>query len=153
VRRAPALLLACALVALLAGCGTAGVSSGATVSVYVSAPLCDAAKGELALDGGRAGDVHVRAICLLSTEAAGRLDLAIIGANARRTTEDSTSIAYIEESNPTAAKFSRPIVESADIAWITSSSGETAMARVLHAVSEADSSSLRSSVRDSLDGS
>ena len=47
-----------------AGCGGGGgVSSDAVVTAYVEAPLCAAAKQELARHGGRAGDLRVQAIC------------------------------------------------------------------------------------------
>jgi hypothetical protein len=148
-RLAPVAVLL-ALAAVASGCGgTAGVSSGATVTVYVSAPLCPAAKRELAASGGRAGDVRIRAICLGGT-AGKPPNLAATGADARRATEDSTTIAYLEAPGP-AARFAQPIVESAGIAWVKSSSGSRAMARILHAVSEADSSALRDSVRGALE--
>lgn len=147
----PALLIACALAALIGGCGgDGGVSSGATVSVYVSAHLCAGAKRELAPEEGRAGSVRIRVVCLASERDGNGLSLAAIGANARRATEDSTAMAYIEGPNSDAARFSRPIVESAGIAWISGSSGEAAMGQVLRAIAEADSSSLRDSVREAL---
>jgi len=131
------------------GCGgDEGVAGGATVRVYVSGSLCPGAKRELAREGGRAGDVHVRAVCLEAPEAAGRLDLAAIGADARRASEDSTAVAYVEGDRG-AARFSRPIVESAGISLLTASSGKTAIQRVLDAIAEADSSSLRDAVRES----
>ena len=80
----------------------------------------------------------------------GRLDLATIGANARRATEDSAAIAYVEPPGP-ANRFSRTILEEAGIAWTTSISGASAVARVLRAVSEADTDSLRDSVREALE--
>jgi hypothetical protein len=150
VRRAPALLLACALGALIGGCGEAGVSNGATVTAYVAAQLCTGAKRELARDGGQAGDVPVRAVCLSSAEDPGRLNLAQLGANARRATEDSTTVAYLEPADPAANRFTNPILESAGIAWIESDSGVVAMSRLLRTVHGAGSSSLRDSVRESL---
>jgi hypothetical protein len=119
------------------------------VTAYVGAPLCAGAKQELARVGGRAGDVRVRAVCLSSARRGERLLLATVGANTRRATEDSTTVALLEAPGR-ANRFSDPILESAEIAWIHASSGETAMARLLHAVREANSSSLRQSVRESL---
>jgi hypothetical protein len=154
VRRAielAAFPLACALGLLLGGCGgDGGVASGATVSVYVSAPLCAGAKQELARNEGRAGSVRVQAICLPSARHGGRLNLATVGANARRATEDSTSVAYLELPDSSAARFTHPILESAELGWIEARSGSSAMSRLLRAVQNADSSSLRESLRESL---
>jgi hypothetical protein len=139
----------CALVAV-AGCGgESGVSAGASVTAYVEAPLCAGATRALARRGGKAGDVRVRAVCLAPADAGGRTDLATIGANARRATEDSASVAYLEA--PARPSFSRPIVESASIAVIRASSGAAAMDRLLRAIGESGSSgSLRESVREAL---
>jgi len=152
MRRHAALLFPCLLVALLAACGSGGVSSGATVTTYVTAPLCAGARQALAEAGGRADSVHVRAVCLPSDRHGAELDLATVGANARQATEDSAAIAYLEAPEPRAARFTHPILESADLGWTSSSSGVTAMHRVLHAVSESSASSLRDGVRESLDG-
>lgn len=139
-----------AIVICLAGCG-GGVSKGATVDVYVGFSLCSEAKRELSRHGGEAGDLKVRAVCLGDAEADGRLDLAAIGADARRATEDSASVAYVEAPGP-GNRFSRPIVEAAGVAFLAANSGDAAMTRVLGAVGDADASSLRDSVRGSLDG-
>jgi len=134
-----------------AGCGGAeGVARGATVTAYVVAPLCAEASRELSQNHGRAGDLRVRAVCLPSVESHGRLKLARVGANARRTTEDSTAVAYLEAPGR-ASRFARPILESAEIPWIESSSGKLAIAQLLRAIRDAGTSgSLRSSVRDEL---
>lgn len=146
-------VLAVAFGALLiagVGCGEGeGVSAGATVAAYVEAPLCVEAERELARENGRAGDVRVRAVCLEGTGEGKQLDLATIGANARRATEDSATVGYIEL--PSEPSFSRPIVEAASIAVIRTSSGATAMASLLAAIRDADdSSSLRDQVRQTL---
>jgi hypothetical protein len=154
MRRAALIAVACALLVAVAGCGGGGgVASGATVSVYVAAPLCAGAKRALAGEGGRAGSVRVRAVCLPDERAGTGLDLAAVGANARRASEDSTTVAYLEPADPAANKFTEPILKSAGIGWTTASSGEAAMAQALHAISGADTSSLRDAVRESLDGS
>lgn len=140
MRRLPALLLGLCALLIAAGCGEGGAASGATVSVYMAAPLCARASG------GRAGDLKVRLVCLAPVEKEGRVDLAAAGANARRATEDSTAVAYVEAPGP-AAEFSRSIVEAADIAWIETSSGSGAMKRILSAL-EADTSSPRRAVLD-----
>lgn len=147
-----ALIAACALL-VGAGCGESeGVAENATVSVYAAAPLCAEAKRELARDGGRAGDVRVRVICLPSAESSRKLNLATIGANARRATEDATATGYIGDPTRAASRFSEPILESAGIAQLTESSGAVAMRKLLRAVDEAgDSGSLRESVYDELE--
>jgi hypothetical protein len=148
-----ALLSACALVVLSAvftGCGEGGVSNGATVSVYVAKPLCAGAEGELAKEGKRVGDVLVRIVCLPPVQLRGRANLATAGANARRATGDSTTVAFFEASGPT-AKFTESIVKAADIAWVETSDGATAMRSVLHALAD-NSNSPRSSVREALGG-
>jgi branched-chain amino acid transport system substrate-binding protein len=138
---------------MAAGCGEGGgVAKGAVVSVYVAAPLCAEAERELARDGGRAGDVRVRVICLSSAESSRKLDLATIGANARRATEDATTIGYIGEPTRAASRFSEPILESAGIAQLSDISGAAGMTKLLRAVDEAgDSASLRASVNDALE--
>lgn len=146
------LLAACAL-SVGVGCGgSEGASAGATVSIYAAASLCSEAKGELARDGGRAGDVRVRVICLPSAESKGKLDLATIGTNARRATEDATTVGYIGEPTRAASRFSEPILETAGIAQLPQISGAAAMRKLLQAVDEASSSvSLRESVQDELE--
>ena len=148
-RGGAALAVAGMLLLGVAGCGEEGVSSGATVSVYVAPPLCGEAKRELARENGGAGEVRVRAICLPGVESGGRLDLAATGANARRATEDSASVAFLEAPGP-ANQFSRPILDEAGIAWVNASSGAVAMKRLLGAIEAADTSSLRDAVRDAL---
>ncbi len=148
-RRQATLAVACAALLVAVGCGEGGVSSGATVSVYVAAPLCAEAQKELAREDGSAGEVRVRAVCLGKVENGGRLDLAAIGANARRATEDSTSVGYIEKEGP-AVRFSQSILDSAGIAYVDASSGAPAMARLLKVIGDADSSSLRDSVHEAL---
>ncbi len=147
-----ALVAVCALLAV-AGCGESeGVAEGAVVSVYVAAPLCAEAKRELARDGGQAGDVRVRVVCLPRAESAGKLNLATIGSSARRATEDSTTIGYIGEPTRAATRFSAPILESAGIAQLSKSSGAVAMRKLLRAVDEAGGSgSVRQSVNDTLE--
>jgi hypothetical protein len=130
------------------GCG-GGVSKGATVNVYVGSSICAGAKRELARHGGEAGDLKVSVICLGDTETGGRLDLAALGADARRATEDSASVAYIEAPGP-GNHFTRPIVEEAGIAYLTADSSAAAMSRLLDAIKDADASSLRDSVRGAL---
>jgi hypothetical protein len=146
-------LVAAGLLLLAVGCGAEeGVGAEATVSVYVAAPLCAEAKRELTREGGRAGDIRVRAICLPRVESKHKLDLATIGANARRATEDSTTVGYIGEATRAASGFSEPILESAGVAQLADISGAAAMRKLLSAVAEAgDSGSLRESVLGELE--
>jgi hypothetical protein len=93
----------------------------------------------------------VRVSCLPKDERDGKLDLAAIGAGARKATEDSTSIAYITTTDPIAVRFSETILEEAGIPQLSTSSGPTAMDKLLHAIGEAgDTSNLRESVDKSL---
>lgn len=139
--------------ALLGGCGSGGVSDGATVDVYLAAPLCAGSQRELQGKEVRAEGLEVRAVCLPPVATAQRLDLAAVGANARRASEDSAAVAYVEGPDTAAARFSRPIVESAGIAWIGASDGTGAMARVLRAIRASDrsSGSFRDEVREALE--
>jgi hypothetical protein len=148
VRRFPALatVVLLALSIAVEGCGEGGVAAGATVSVYVAAPLCNEARSELKRHGAAAGEVDVRVACLPPVETGGGRDLARSGANARRATEDSSSVAYLETPGP-AAKFGRTIVESADLAWIETNSGARSLREVLEALEESGSSSPRNAVR------
>lgn len=144
--------LLAALAGLWSGCGEgSGVTSGTTVTAYVAGALCAEAKKELVDNGGEAGDLHVRVICLPRSEHGGELDLAQIGANARRATEDSSSIAYIGEPTKAASRFAETILEEAGIAQLSQAPGAVAMARLLQALEEAGSGgSLRQSVLDQL---
>ncbi|HEX6666725.1 MAG TPA: hypothetical protein VF081_09045 [Solirubrobacterales bacterium] len=152
MRCVPAILTALALTALVAGCGgEGGVEEGATVTVYVDSGLCAGAKRALAEAGAEAGDLRVKAVCLAAAEP-GESPLARIGANARRATEDATTVAVIEPADdPTISRFSHPILDSASIPWVGTDSGAAAMRQVLTAISESDSGSLRGSVADSLE--
>jgi len=145
-------ILLAAVCALLvgAGCGGGeGVTQGAIVRVYVASALCAEAERGLTRDGGRAaGDVRVRVVCLPSVESSRGLDLAQIGANVRRATEDSTTVGYIGEPTRAATRFSEPILESAGIAQLPESSGAAAMSQLLKALNQAggNSGSLRQAV-------
>jgi hypothetical protein len=123
-----------ALPLMTVGCGTgSGVSAGAEVSVYVSRPLCADARRELAKHD-EAGGVRVRAVCLRGAErAGGRLDLARVGAEARRATEDSASVAFVEPPGPESS-YSRPILDQADVALVVDRSGADAIGVVLGAL-------------------
>jgi hypothetical protein len=140
------------VVSALAGCGGAeGVSEGATVSVYAVAPSCAGARRALARHGDKAGEARVRLVCLSDSEHGKGWTLAAVSANARRAAEDSTTVAYIADRNPTAAKFSRSILEAAGITQLAGQSGATEMRQLLTTIEEAGASSnLRESVNKSL---
>jgi hypothetical protein len=132
------------------GCG-GGDAAGATVSVYVAAPLCAAAKAELSSHGATAGHFTVAARCLAPSErAGGGVDLAANGADARRATEDTSAVATLEPPGP-GTKFTRAILESAGISLVVSSSGANGMEQIIEAVESAGSSGARESVRESLE--
>jgi hypothetical protein len=139
------------LLAAVTGCGGGeGVSKDATVTAYVEAPLCIGAKQELSKQGNRAGELRVQAICLPTPRSRGKLKLSTLGANAREATEDSTTVAYLEASDPRASRFTHPILETAEIPWIAGSSGKAAMARLLELIEASGSGSLRASIREAL---
>jgi hypothetical protein len=135
------------------GCGAEeGVEEGAAVTVYAAAAACPGAKRALGNDGGGVGAVRIRVRCLPGVERRGRFDLATIGANARRAREDSSTIAYIGELEPTATRFSETILEEAGIAQLPNQPGADAMREILGAIRAVDptSGSLRESVREEL---
>jgi hypothetical protein len=136
----------------MAGCGgSEGVDPGAQVSVYVTPPQCDGAKRVLDRSGHRAGELRVKLICLEDAQAGGRLDLATVGANARRAVEDSSTVGYIEATGP-GVRYSVAILEEAKIAVVENGSGATSMGRLLDAIQAAGTSSgLREVVGDELE--
>ncbi len=129
------------------------MAEDATVTAYVDAPLCAGAERELLSHNSRAGSLNVEAVCLPSATESEKLNLATLGANARRATEDSTAVAYLEALNPRASRFTHPILETAEIPWIASSSGKAAMANLLKLIEAEGSGSLRSSLQKELDES
>ncbi len=146
------MLAAAGLVLGIAGCG-GGDSQGARVSVYVAAPLCKAAKAELASHGTTAGHFTIAARCLAPSErAGGGVDLATDGANSRRATSDTSAVATLESPGP-GNKFTRSILESAGIPLLTSASGTKGMKQVIEAVEGAGSSNVRESVQEALEPS
>lgn len=151
-----ALLLA-ALAVGAASCGEeGGAAEGATVTVYVSAPLrgsegeagerlCDEAR-EQAAQGKSDDELKLRVICLDASGPDGSWTLAQVGANARRATEDSTAVAYIGEPDREARRQSQPIVDAAGIAEVGGLSGRRAMAQIQAALRASDSNDPRDTV-------
>jgi hypothetical protein len=158
-RGLPALLLAILAGTVLLGCGEEGAAGGATVTVYVSAPLrgpeaeagqrlCDEAR-EQAGRGREGEDLRLRVVCLDPSGPDGRWTLARVGANARRATEDSTAVTYVGEPDSEARRQSRPIVDAAGIAELGGMSGREAVAAVRAAIAAGDESEPRQAVFDS----
>jgi hypothetical protein len=142
----------------LLGCGEEGAAGGATVAVYVSAPLrgpeaeagrrlCEEAR-EQAGQGRGGDDLRLRVVCLDASGPDGRWTLARVGANARRAIEDSTAVAYVGEPDPEARRQSRPIVDAAGIAELGGMSGREAVVTVRNAISAGDESEPRQAVFD-----
>lgn len=159
MRRLPAILFVPLLLAvLLSGCGEEGAAEGATVRIYLSAPqrgpeaeagrrLCEEAHEQAGQGKGSEG-YEVRVVCLDASRGDRRWTLAQVGANARRATEDSTTVAYVGEPDPAARKQSRPIVEAAGIAELGGISGREAVAKVVRAMEEGEASQPRDAVFD-----
>ncbi|HEY5942499.1 MAG TPA: hypothetical protein VIT89_06550 [Solirubrobacterales bacterium] len=163
VRWGPGVALLLVLFALgAAGCGEGGAEEGARLNLYVSAPLngAEAATGkricaearEEARRAGEPGGYELRVVCLDAAGPEGRWTLAQVGANARRATEDSTTVAYLGEPIREARLHSLPIVEAAGIAELGRFSGEEAVAKVAAAIEESDSNDPRQAVFDALEG-
>lgn len=156
----PLLVVLLALVA--GGCGEGGAEEGATLTVYASAPLsgpeaevgrrvCAEAREEARRSGGPGG-FELRVVCLDAAGPEGRWTLAQVGANARRATEDSTTVAYLGEPMRAARRQSLPIVEAASIAELGNLSGRDAIAKVAAAIEGSDSSDPRQAVFDAVEG-
>src|SRR5215203_496162 len=144
------------LVALASGCGEEGAAGGATVTVYVSAPLrgaeaeagqrlCDEAR-ERAGQGRGGEELRLRVVCLDASEGERAWTLAQVGANARRAIEDSTAVAYVGEPDSEARRQSRPIVAAAGIAQLGGMTGREAVEKVRAAIAEGDESEPRQAV-------
>jgi hypothetical protein len=157
--RGVAALLALAIAVGVAGCGEdEGVEEGATVTVYGEKPLCERpGVAMVSTDGG--GSLAVKFVCLPAARGpelgqgvgGGRqIDLATAGANARRATEDSTTVAYLSSADPALNRFTRPILEAAGIGWMTAADQQAAERRLGQIVAAADPDSLRADVREQL---
>lgn len=152
---ARAVALALALLALglaASGCGEEeGVSDGAVVTAYVEEPLCGG-KGEEASVSppGADGGFEVRFECLADPRGRQGIELATVGANARRASEDSSTVAFLELEQPRVNRFTHPILEAAGIGWIAAASRPQAEKRLFAVLAGADSDSLRRDVREGL---
>jgi branched-chain amino acid transport system substrate-binding protein len=118
----------------VAGCssGSDDVEGPTRLTVYVSVPLrgptgadgsdaADGARLALADAGGRVGDAEVRAVVLDDT-AGGAWSAARAAANARRATEDSTSIAYLGDFESGATRASLPVTNNAQLLQVSPAS-------------------------------
>jgi branched-chain amino acid transport system substrate-binding protein len=122
-------LAAAAIVATGCSTGSGDEDGSAELAIYVSLPLRepqgrDAADGaRLALSdaGARAGDVAVRAVFLDDTER-GRWSPARAAANARRASEDSSSIAYVGDFESGATRASLPVTNQAKLVQVSPAS-------------------------------
>jgi branched-chain amino acid transport system substrate-binding protein len=156
----PVLVVVLALGA--AGCGEEGAEEGAELTVYVSTPLSGAeaeqgkrlcAEAQAEARGVKtAGDHALRVVCLDASGEGGVWTLAKVGGNARRATEDSTTVAYVGEPAKGARKQSLPIVEAAEIAMLESDSGKEAMETIISALDEGESDDPRRAVFDAVEG-
>jgi hypothetical protein len=151
------MLIAAGLATIAVGCGEGGAAAGATVRIYVSAPLhgaeaaagrrlCAGTRAGVARAGGKVGDLRLEVVCLDAAGGTGSWTLAQVGANARRATQDSTAVAYVGEPDPRAREQSRPIVAAAEIAELGGFSGAEAVAKVVAAIRDGDDSQPRDAV-------
>jgi branched-chain amino acid transport system substrate-binding protein len=150
-----------ALAVIAGGCGEEGAAEGAELTVYVSAPLqgaeaqqgkrlCDEAREQVAQ--AREGDYELRVVCLNASGQDGSWTLAKVGSNARRATEDSTTVAYLGEPDRAARRQSQPIVEAAEIAALGGIGGREAISTVTAALRDSDSDDPRRAVFDAVEG-
>lgn len=122
----------------LAACSDAPADD-ASLTIYVSAPLSGprAADGhdvvdgaELALvdAGGEAGGVEVTVVAL-DDATPGGWDAAVTGRNARKATEDATTIAYVGELDSGGSRTSIPITNQAGILQVSPGAGAEDLTR------------------------
>jgi branched-chain amino acid transport system substrate-binding protein len=128
---------------VLAGCGTTGITGSSRATIYVSVPLrgpaapdgrdiVDGARMALAAAGGRVGDLAVRARYLDDAVGAPHgtgWSPAAVGANARRATEDTSSVAYIGDLQSGASRTSEPITNAAHLLQVSPASGAVDLTR------------------------
>jgi branched-chain amino acid transport system substrate-binding protein len=112
---------------VLGGCSSGSDESNgaAELTIYVSLPLHEP-EGRDAADGARlalsdAGEVSARAVFVDDTEG-GRWSPARAAANARRATEDSTSIAYLGDFESGATRASLPVTNQAHLLQVSPAS-------------------------------
>jgi branched-chain amino acid transport system substrate-binding protein len=111
--------------------GGGGTASGDTLTIYSSLPrqgasrvqaipIEEGAKLALKQRGGKAGNFNVKYIPLDdATAAAGKWDAGPTSANARRASQDKTTIAYLGEYNSGASAISIPILNEGGIPQVS----------------------------------
>lgn len=131
------------LAGLLAGCGATEESRDADeLTVYVSLPLAGdrpaasravaaGAKAALAERDGRAGEIRIEAVYLDNTGGGPGPDPVAVARNARRATEDSTTIAYIGDLGRPGTSTSLPITNQAGILQVDPGLGPSPLSRRL----------------------
>lgn len=147
----------------IAGCGEEeGVADGATVTAYVERPLCEGGSDQGGEVQATNGSYEILLVCLpASTDPRGeelsqgvggprRIDLATLGANARRATGDSTTVAYLQLDDRAVSRFTQPILEAAGIGLISADTRDQALRRLMQVLTESDPSALRDDVREAL---
>ena len=143
-RGAAGAALLAALTSAVAGCSSGTqIGSDSAVTVYLSMPLrgpsgpdgrdvADGARMALARAGGKAGVLSVHAVYLDDTRRQGKVatwSAAQVGANARKATEDSTSIAYIGDFESGATRTSEPITNQARLLQLSPASSAVDLTR------------------------
>jgi ABC-type branched-subunit amino acid transport system substrate-binding protein len=133
-------VLAAALGLLLPGCGEEESSAGATLTVHVSLPR----SGEQAADSraviaglraaleeadGRGGDQRVRIRIRDNTGGGPGADPVAVAENARRATEDSTTIAYVGDLGLGPTRTSLPITNAAEFLQVDPGVGGSFLSR------------------------
>ena len=113
------------------GGGAGGKASGSTLTVYSSLPRQGASRGQaLAIEdgaklalkqaGGKVGKFRIKYVPLDdSTAAAGKWDAGPTSANARKASQDKTTIAYLGEYNSGASAISMPILNEGGIPQVS----------------------------------
>jgi len=138
LKRGAVILATVALAAILGGCFSSGsgIQQGERVKVYVSMPLrgpearngrdvVDAARLAVADAKGRVGQLRIRAVYLDDTAGHGakaRWSPAAAAGNARRASQDSSTIAYIGDFDSGATRSSLPITNEAHILQVSPAS-------------------------------
>lgn len=161
-RAAAALCALLAAVAGVAGCGEEdGVGDGAVVTAYAEESVCGNLGAFSALVQTQAGEtLPLKVFCLPDARGAAlgqgvgggtQVDLARAGANARRASQDSRTVAYLEAPDPAVGRFTHPILEAAGIGWLsTEATGMRALRELSDLVAQSGSSSVRADVREAL---
>lgn len=133
-------VLAAALGLLGPGCGEDESSAGATLTVHVSLPRSGerAADSRDVIDGlrealeeadGRGGGYRVRTRIRDNAGGGSSSDPVVVAENARRATEDSTTIAYVGDFDHGPTRTSLPITNGAEILQIDPGVGASFLSR------------------------